>query len=309
MEDLKPMENECTDKRASKKTFFSDIAKGYAMGIAFIIPGFSGGSIAAILGFYDKLVGAIADIFKSFKKSVTILFPILFGLALGAVSLLYPLKLALEYFPLPTVSLFVGLAIGGLPSITSKAPGRPSGKNLTALIIPLILALSLSFIPIGAEKDLFNLTIGGYLLLFLVGVIGSSALVVPGISGSMLLLILGYYNPILRVFTDNLLLGKNLLQSILILATAGVGIAVGFFGISVLMKLLLNKYQRGTYFAIIGFIIGSLPTVYISTAKEAGMTLNSLPTDAIHWVACVLLLAMGAVLSLTLVRLSRKNKA
>ena len=66
----------------SPKSFLLDVLRGYLIGVAFIIPGFSGGSIAAVLGIYEKLVGAIADIFKSFVRSLLILLPIGIGMGL-----------------------------------------------------------------------------------------------------------------------------------------------------------------------------------------------------------------------------------
>ena len=291
-------ENENTEVKEQKssfdlKSFLLDIPKGFCMGVAFIIPGFSGGSVAAILGIYEKLVGSIADIFKSFKKSVITLLPIFIGLILGAVSLLYPLGWALSAYPLPTVCLFVGLAIGGMPSITYKIKGRPNFKNIVALTVPLLFALLLSFLPTGADVNLFELNFGGYLLLFIIGIVGSAALVVPGISGSMLLLILGYYNPIIKLMTEHLFKGKDILTSLLVLGSCGAGIAFGFILISVIMKWLLEKCPKGTYFAIVGFIVGSIPTVFISTAKDVGMTLSTLPTSPLHWIACAVLLALG----------------
>ena len=297
------MENKTSFK---KWDFLLDIPKGFCMGIAFIIPGFSGGSVAAILGIYEKLVGAIAGIFKDFKRSVLTLLPIFIGLVLGAVSLLYPLGWALSAFPLPTVCLFVGLALGGLPSITDKVPGRVTFKNGLALFIPLLFAAALSFLPTGADVDLFNLNIGGYLLLVLIGVIGSSALVVPGISGSMLLLILGYYNPIIKLITEHFLNGEDVVTSLFVLGCCGIGIVIGFFLVSVVMKMLLEKCPRGTYFAIVGFIVGSVPTVFVSTAKDVGMTLSTLPASPWHWVACVLLLAAGFVGAFSFVRAAKK---
>ena len=289
------------------KSFFMDILRGIAIGIAFIIPGFSGGSIAAILGIYEKLIGAIADIFSDFKNSIKTLFPIGLGMVIGIVALLFPLSWALESFPIPTVSLFVGLAIGGMPSINDNVRGkRITYKNLIAMIIPAVIVLAISFMPIGADKNLTSLTFGGYALLFLIGILGSSALVVPGISGSMLLLILGYYNPIVNLVTDHLLLGKDIGISILGLGITAIGIAVGFIGISAIMKFLLKNYPRATYFAIIGFIAGSIPTIYVSTVKEAGMTLKTLPSSPLHWITCVLLLAVGFLISYTLVIYSRK---
>ncbi len=290
------------------KNFFLDIVRGFGIGIAFIIPGFSGGSVAAILGIYEKLICAIADILTDFKNSVKTLLPVTVGMVVGIVSLLFPLSWALEAFPLPTVSLFVGLAIGGMPSITDKVKGKKvTAKNLIACIIPVIIVLSISFMPIGADKNLLELSIGGYALLFLIGILGSSALVIPGISGSMLLLILGYYNPIVNLATDHLLIGKDIGFSILVLGVAALGIVIGFILISVIMKILFKKCPRGTYFAIIGFIIGSIPTIYISTAKEAGITLSTLPSSPLHWIACAALLIVGFVLSYALVVYSRKQ--
>ena len=298
-----------TKKKASGfKEFLLDIVRGVGIGIAFIIPGFSGGSVAAILGIYEKLICAIADIFKDFKNSIKTLLPVGLGMVIGIISLLFPLSWALEAFPIPTVSLFIGLAIGGMPSITDKVKGeRVNYKNVIASLIPAIVVLSISFMPIGAEKNLLDLSFGGYVILFLIGILGSSALVIPGISGSMLLLILGYYNPIVSLVTDHLLLGREVGISILVLGSTAVGIAVGFILISVIMKMLFKKCPRGTYFAIIGFIIGSIPTIYISTVKEAGMTFYTLPTSVLHWIACVVLLAVGFALSYALVVYSRKH--
>ncbi|MBO5879840.1 MAG: hypothetical protein J6Q68_04750, partial [Clostridia bacterium] len=73
------------------------------------------------------------------------------------------------------------------------------------------------------------------------------------------------------------------------------------------MKLLFKKCPRGTYFAIIGFILGSIPTIFVSTAKEAGLTLSTLPTSPIHWISCVILLALGFFGSFSLVRYAKKK--
>jgi len=299
--------NGSTKKTRGARGFLLDVIAGFGMGVAFIIPGFSGGSVAAILGIYEKLIAAIANIFRDFKRSVITLLPIFIGLVLGAVSLLYPLGWALTVFPLPTVSLFVGLALGGMFSVTDKITSRPTVANAFAFVIPLLVAVALSFIPTAADVDLFALNFGGHLLLFAVGIIASAALVIPGISGSMILLILGFYNPIIKVITEHFLKGTDLLPSVLILMSVGLGIIVGFVGISVIMNKLLTVCPRGTYCAIIGFILGSIPTVFISTAKDAGMTISTLPSSPWHWIACVLLLALGFATAYLMVLYGRKN--
>ena len=286
--------------------FLADIFAGYLIGVAFIIPGFSGGSIAAIVGIYERLINAITGIFTDFKNSIKTLLPIGIGLVLGVLSLMYPLELALKWAPLPTVSLFVGLALGGMLSVTDKIKGRVKATNIVALAVPLLAAAGLCFIPTGADIDLFALDFGGYVMLFAVGLLASAALVVPGISGSMLLLILGYYNPIITIMTQHLLAFKDVGQSLAVLGTAGAGIIVGFFIISYLMKWLLRVCPRGTYFAIVGFIIGSMPSAFVSTAKEAGMTAGTLPTSPWHWVACAVLLIIGFVSALVFILKAKK---
>ncbi|MGN1078108.1 MAG: DUF368 domain-containing protein, partial [Candidatus Gallimonas sp.] len=262
----------------------------------------------AILGVYEKLVGAVADIFRSFKRSFLTLLPVFLGMALGVAALIYPIQLALTHYPIPTVTLFVGLALGGLPSVTEKLKGgRPTWKHVLACALPLVVAASLCFLPAAGEVDLFSLSAGGYVLLFAVGVVASCALVVPGISGSMLLLIFGYYNPVVRLITENLVRGVNVGISLGVLACLAAGILAGFFLISVLMKFFLKKYPRGTYFAIVGFIVGSIPAVYVSTVRGAAEALSALYASPWYWIASALLFLVGFALSFALVRYAKKK--
>ncbi len=299
-------------KRNGAVGFFTDIARGAAIGVAFIIPGFSGGSVAAILGIYEKLVGAIADIFKTFKKSFFTLLPVAIGMLLGIAALIFPISWGLSHYPIPTVTLFVGLALGGLPSITDKVKGKPSPWQIVAGVSALAVAASLSFLPLAGEVDLFALKWWGYLLLVVIGIVGSCALVVPGISGSMLLLIFGYYNPIVDLLLNHLLRGDQIGICLAVFACLGVGIVVGFFAISLLMKFLLKKFPKATHFAIIGFIIGSVPAVYASTIRESiekmgAEALAVLHASPLYWIAAVCLFAVGAGLSLALVLYSNKK--
>lgn len=294
--------------------FLYDILRGVGIGIAFIIPGFSGGSVAAILGVYERLVGAVADIFKHFKTSVLTLLPILIGMLIGIAALIFPIQWGLHHYPIPTVTLFVGLAIGGIPSVTEKMKGAKfSWQYALALFIPLLAAAALCFLPLAGEVDLFSLNAGGYLLLILIGIVGSCALVIPGISGSMLLLIFGYYNPIVELITKNLLHGLNVGISFAVLACLAVGLVVGFFAISVIMRTLLKKCPRGTYFSILGFIVGSIPAVYVSTVREANSfetaaTLSALYSSPWYWVVSVVFLLLGFALSFGFWWYSRKQK-
>ncbi|MBD5636890.1 MAG: DUF368 domain-containing protein [Clostridia bacterium] len=294
--------------------FLYDVLRGIGIGIAFIIPGFSGGSVAAILGVYERLVGAVADIFKHFKKSIVTLIPILIGMLVGIAALILPIQWGLRHYPIPTVTLFVGLAIGGIPSVGEKLKGAKfSWQYALAFLIPLLAAAALCFLPLAGNVDLFKLNVGGYFLLVLIGAVGSCALVVPGISGSMLLLIFGYYNPIVELITVNLLHGQNVGICFAVLGCLAVGLVAGFFAISVLMKTLLKKCPRGTYYSILGFIIGSIPAIYVSTIREAKAeiaptTLSALNASPWYWVVAVVLLIVGFALSFGFWWYSKKKK-
>ncbi len=295
----------------SVKRILKDFFAGFIVGMAFIIPGFSGGSMAAILGIYERMVSAVAELFRRVGRSVVVLVPLVLGVISGAATMMFPIAWGIEHFPLPTVSLFVGLAIGGMPALTDRIKGKPTVNNVIAFAIPYIISMALIFIPNGADVDLLNIGFWGYVLLFIVCAFGSVALVVPGISGSMILLILGYYNPILSIISDDLFGGNNIGKAIPIVCTCGIGIAIGFFLISMLMRALLKKYSRSTYFAIVGFILGSLPAVFVSTMKEAGMLAMNmrvvwLPKGAWHWIICVALIAIGIVGAAVILHFARK---
>ena len=310
-----PQENgkEGEKKQNAVLAVLFDILRGVGIGIAFIIPGFSGGSVAALLGVYERLVNAVADIFKHFKKSIITLLPILIGMIIGIAALILPIQWGLHHYPIPTVTLFVGLAVGGIPSVGEKLKGTKfSWQYALALFVPLLAAGALCFLPLAGDVNLFDLNAGGYFLLILIGVVGSCALVVPGISGSMLLLIFGYYNPIVELVTKHLLHGANVGHSFVVLAGLALGLVAGFFAISVLMKTLLKKCPYGTYYSILGFVIGSIPAVYVSTVREANSfetasSLSALYSSPWYWVVAAVFLLVGIALSFSLWWYARKK--
>lgn len=272
------------------KNFLLDTAKGGAIGVAMIIPGVSGGTLAVLLNIYDKLIGAISNILKDFKSSVKVLAPILLGAVIAVVGAYFPLKYALKHAPFPTVMLFAGLMIGSCPKTVKD--GVKNGFKLLDILsiaLPLLLIIGICFIPNLGSADLSaNMQIYGYFLLILIGMVASCALVVPGVSGSMLLLILGYYNEILGTFS---LLKTDFGHSVLVLFIFAVGIVIGFFSIAKLMKYLLGKFPRATNWAIIGFVVGSIPAIFITYNNNfPDFVYNSLDTAyiAVGCVLCVL---------------------
>lgn len=246
---------------AAKRNFFIDVLKGAVMGVAFIIPGFSGGTVAVILGIYNGFIAAIAGLFKDFKKNALFLLPFLLGIVLGVVALIMPIKLGFEYIPLPLICLFVGLMLGGMPPIIKDAGGRPKFTHILSALLALAFAVGICFIPSVGDATMAGASFPTYLALAGVGMLAACGCVVPGISGSMIAMIFGFYDDVLDA-AGGLMTFENVGRNLLTLATFGVGIIVGFFTIAFLMKFLLARFRKGTYYAIIGFIVGSIFSIY-----------------------------------------------
>ena len=85
--------------------------KGFVFGVANIIPGVSGGTIALTMGIYEDLISSISNIRKDFKKSMALLVPFLIGAVLSILLLSKVINFCLDRFPNPTILLFLGIGI------------------------------------------------------------------------------------------------------------------------------------------------------------------------------------------------------
>ncbi|MCM1438446.1 MAG: DUF368 domain-containing protein [Roseburia sp.] len=281
------------------------MAKGGAIGLAMIIPGVSGGTLAVLLGVYDDIIDSIGNLFKKFKQSVLFLLPVLLGAVLSFAALYYPLKYALLYAPFPTILLFAGLMLGSIPDLVKKSNANGFKKiDSIGIFVSCAFVIGICFIPNLGNVDLSaNMKVWQYFLLLFMGMIASCALVVPGVSGSMLMLIFGYYTPLLATISA---MRTSFGHSLLVLAVFAVGLVIGFFTVAKLMQFLLKRFRRVTCWCIVGFVIGSIPAVIITFFHEYG---DNLATYLAPWqiavgVACFVL---GAVATFMLARYAVKH--
>jgi len=280
--------------------FLVSMLKGAAIGVAMIIPGVSGGTIAVLFNIYENLINAISNLKKDFKNSFLYLLPIILGMVLAFAAMYFPLKLALKHFPIQTISLFSGLMLGSISMLFKQSLDNGFKKvDFIAGLITFVLVIGICFIPNMGNVDLsVNMPKYGYVLLFLIGILGSCALVIPGISGSMLLLIFGYYEPILDTISE---LTNNFTHSLAVLASVGLGIVFGFVVVAKLMNYLLTKYKRITYWAIVGFVIGSIPAIFLS------YDYTDVSVNAITIISSVIVFILGSIISFYLIKLSEKK--
>ena len=282
--------------------FILDIIKGILMGIANIIPGVSGGTMAVSLGIFDRLISAITHLFKDFKKSVMTLLPIGLGLAIGIVGFSYGVEYLLKAHTLPTCLAFVGLILGGLPVLLEEMKdgmkeqgGKLRIRDGIAFFVLFAVAIVLPLLQ-GSNSGLTSLspTPGMMLTLFFIGVIAAGTMIIPGVSGSLVMMILGYYYGIINTITDFLTALKNmdfegLKTGFLLLFPFGIGVLVGIGLVAKLIDYLFQKQKVATYSAIIGLIIASPFAIFYNTgALGKPMTISSWLIGLALFIICAL---------------------
>jgi len=244
--------------------FFKNIFNGILIGIANIIPGLSGATIALILGIYEKLIFSISsinkksliDIYKlklqKVYKDLSIDF--LLAISIGIVISALLFAQALEYFELLeknkelTLSYFFGLILASIPLIIKMIP-KWGYKHSFCFIIGCIIAIIIAIIP-GFQQENNNL-----LFIFFCGIIGIIGMIVPGISGSYLLLILGNYNLLVK---DSINKFHDDINSFVYLLVFILGMVFGMVTLAKIISWLFKRYKEKTLAIVAGFVLGSL---------------------------------------------------
>lgn len=268
------------------------ILKGVVIGIANIIPGVSGGTMAVSMGIYDKLIYAITHILKEFKESMKIIIPIAIGAGLALAGLSKVITISLDKFPVPTNFLFIGLIVGGMPVILKRLKGtgkKVSIGNVIALVA--FFALVVGFASLGEGKATgteIAFTFVNVMKMFVVGIIASATMVIPGVSGSMVLMLLGYYESVLSnisLFIDSLIAFdmQGILAACGVLVPFGIGVLLGIAIIAKMIEVVFNKLPNYAYCAIIGLILAS-PIAIIMMSDFSRYSIGSVLAGVVTFV-------------------------
>ncbi len=247
------------------------LIKGMAMGAADVVPGVSGGTMAFILGVYERLLDAISSVNISAVQLLlkgrlvalwrqidgTFLLCLLSGILLSIFSLAAVISWLLENRPVPLWAFFNGLILTALPSLLKAV--RWSAIRTLLVIIGIVFALLISTLnPVAFAPAQW--------MFFAAGAIAICAMILPGISGSFILLILGMYAPVLLAV-------RELQLGIIVLFASGC--VVGLLSFSRLLNYLLHRFHDATLALLTGVVIGAM---YRLWPWQAGNTLYT-PTD------------------------------
>jgi len=244
------------------KWFFhpATFAKGMAMGIAEVIPGISGGTIAFITGIYTKLLDNIYAVLTLFKRGLpnrpalqsidwgflgSLLAGMIVGIGFGISAVLH----LLERYPPVVWAFFFGLILGSALVIA-----RHTEVHKPQYLLPLLITAVLAWaITQSAAQPLKPHP----LYIFVSGALAVMALVLPGISGSYILLILGMYFFIIEDSLKGFLLHPTV-QKALYLALFGAGALLGLATIVRLLHHFIHRYKKTVMALLTGFVLGSL---------------------------------------------------
>ena len=258
--------------------------RGFCMALADSVPGVSGGTIAFILGFYDKFINSLDGLMfgkkEEKKEAIKFLIKIGIGWVIGLILAVLVLTNLFQTQIYKVSSVFIGFIIFSIPLIIREEKEVLKGKyiNLIFTLIGIaVVALITYFNPVSGEGNvvsLTNLNFGLIAYVFIAGMIAISAMVLPGISGSTLLLIFGLYIPIISAIKEFLHFNLSYFP---VLFAFGIGIIIGVLVVIKLIKMALKKFRSQTIYCIIGLMIGSIYAIVM------GPTTLEVPHDPISF--------------------------
>ena len=262
--------------------YFILFLKGMAMGVANVIPGVSGGTIALITEIYEELINSLKSFdikalkllisfdFRGFIKYTNLYFllAILGGSVASVFSIANLFKFLFANYPILIWAFFFGLILASVYFV-GKRIKRWNSLNIIALTIGTAIAISLSFItPATENSNLF--------FVFICGIVGISGMLLPGLSGSFILILLGNYELLMVTAVTEL--------NYLLLTVFLVGSVVGLLSFSHALAWALKHYKDTILALLTGFILGSLNIIWPWKEIEQSIIIDGKEKIlAYHW--------------------------
>ena len=278
-------------------SWISKMIKGIVIALGFILPGISGGVLAAILGIYERMIRFLAHPFKQLKEDVLYFFPVAIGMLLGIGLFSYPIEYLLEHYQVYVLWSFAGAIIGTVPSLVKEA-NRDSERDKidliwfwTTFIISGIALYGLNFVVGSLSASFLNFILAGSLL--------ALGILVPGLSPSNLLLILGLYAPMLTGFKSFDLFGTFL--------PIGIGAVLTLIAFSKFMDYALRVYHSRVYHFIIGIVLSSTLLILLPNAGNPE-SISYAGLSIVSYVIIAFFFALGIWLGIWMSQLEEKYK-
>lgn len=250
------------------------IVIGVVLGIANVIPGVSGGTMAVVFNVYDRFLEVITLNIKKIISLYKFWVPLFIGIALGILGFSKILEQLFATHEKSTLLFFMGLIAGSLPllftTFKSHTPKILQFNTLIFFIVGLVLVIALSFLD-NKESAITtvvqpHLTSGLFFKLFFSAILAALAMIIPGVSGSFLLFVLGVYPLVIQAVSE---------INIPILIPVVLGVIVGLLLGASAIRHLLQLFPAHTYAFILGLVIASLFAMSPNLAIDFELMLGS----------------------------------
>ncbi len=259
---------------------------GILIGLSNLIPGFSGGTMALILGILEEFTEAVSSFTKTPFKAIKELWALVFGMGIGIIVATFTVVICLNKWPIITASFFVGLVLASIPLVFRETNyEKPKTKDLICFCICFIISLVLPFLKkLGIEINITNPDFLVIVYIFIVAAIAASTMMIPAASGSLIMLAFGIFASILTVLKDTLtsLLDLNLqgfFAHFDVLIPFMLGCLVGVIVISKVMSYAFKKHKNMIWYGILGLLVTSLFTIYYDAYESHLISNPSLFTN------------------------------
>lgn len=295
------------------KSWFISALLGLFIGLAIIVPGISGATIAIIFALYNKLIYALGNILKEFKRCFLFLLPVLIGGVVGLIIGFFAVQKLFLLMPFSIICLFAGLMIGAFPAVCDEIKGiKPTPVKLTLLIIgvliPIIIGVCSIILSGNTNGETLNLSWGAILLYIPLGLVISVTQIVPGLSASALLMAIGQFGPLLASFNFGFIKENPLI--ILVYFALIIGFVIGLVLFSKILNYLLNNKKAYTFYTIVGLSAGSVISMFVNPdIYSVYFNWHNGGQSMAYDLACgIILFMIGIIGAYALVRYERKRK-
>jgi putative membrane protein len=274
--------------------------RGFAMGSADIVPGVSGGTIALVLGIYERFIASIragskaltllvrgdADGFRRWMAAVewTFIIPLVAGIGVAFLTLARVIRDLLHDEPELMSAVFMGLVAGSVV-IAWRLIRAPRAIHAVIIAVVGVAVFGLLGLVHGtSEESVGQMAEPALWAFFGAGAIAICAMILPGVSGSFLLVVMGMYGPALEALTE---------FEILNLLAFGIGIVVGLALFSQVLHLALQRYHDLVMALLIGLMAGSVRVLW---PWPGGVESTAIEAPQGDWLGDVMLAAVAFVL-------------
>ncbi|VEU82622.1 undecaprenyl phosphate translocase family protein [Acholeplasma hippikon] len=275
------------------------ILQGTLVGIGAILPGVSGGMIAAAFNIYSELINALDNVTKKPIQAIKSIWEYIVGIGLGLILGFILVLLVFNYVPIPSTLLFIGLIIGGVPEIYLLAKEKQfKASDFIVVGITFIALTVFAFIsPSTANVSNTNL-----FMWFIVGFLLAISLIIPGLSGTMILMMIGYYIPMTELPKDALTSFFNFdFEMFMPLFWNGLFVGLGVIATFLLagkgLNFILKKIPRKFYQFVLGIMLASPINIIMSLRgemlSEPGIDIFNLNAFWYMWLIGIILLPVG----------------